>query len=93
MGALWLAATARADDAYYEVRVDDLKLTEGVRPQPPSSDWRFWRLRERAWTMLPHVVLDGAGEGYINGGGVGGTIQPLGDAASDGRTRIGRHPH
>ena len=62
LGILALASVAAADDAstYYQVRIGDLKITEGTLPQALSThDWRFW---QRAWAMLPYVVLNGEGE-------------------------------
>ena len=66
LGVLALATAAHAEDAYYRVRLGDLKITEGTLPQPPSMpDWRHW---QRAWAMLPYAVLDGGGEAYVNSG-------------------------
>ncbi len=64
LGTLALASVAAADDVYYQVRIGDLKITEGERPQAPSRN--EWRFRERAWAMLPYVALDGAGETYVD---------------------------
>ena len=63
LGVLVVAAAVDAEDIYYRVPIDDLKITEGSRPKPPSNS--DWRLRERAWAMLPYAVLDGAGEVYV----------------------------
>lgn len=63
LGILSLVSAAVADDAFYEVRINDLRITEGDRPQRPSA--ADWRQRARTWAMLPYVVLDGQGEAYI----------------------------
>jgi hypothetical protein len=53
------AAHATAEEAYYDVSLTDLRLTEGQLP----ADLDVWRMRlpERR----PYAVLDGEGEAYI----------------------------
>ena len=41
-----------------------MQFAENKRPTPPADP--SWRLRERPWTMLPYIVLDGAGEAYMD---------------------------
>lgn len=57
------SSAARAESAYYQISLDDLKITEG---ELPASDNRF---RGRMWMMgrqmLPYAVLDGEGEIYL----------------------------
>ena len=64
VGVLALASAVWADDAYYQVRLDDLKITDGKRPQTPSND--DWRQRELAWCMLPYAVIEGDGEVFVH---------------------------
>jgi hypothetical protein len=65
VSVLAFAVVGRADDHYYRVKIDDLKITEGALPTKPSSfpDWRKWRQRA---SKPPYAVLDGAGEVYVN---------------------------
>lgn len=72
-------ATAAADDAYYRVKLADLKI-EGQRPERTQPDWRF---RERTWAMCPYVVLDGKGEVYLGDSNVPADV-PWGTPQFDG---------
>jgi hypothetical protein len=70
IGVLSLAVAARADDSYYRVRIDDLKITEGERPKEPArNDVWHWRRHE---AVRPYAVLDGKGEVYV------GSSRPVG---------------
>ena len=61
-----LAASVFADDVFYLVRLDNLKVTEGELPAATQpSDWRDWSRIER---MQPYVVLDGEGEAFVGQG-------------------------
>jgi hypothetical protein len=72
---------ARAEDAYYQVPVSGLKLTEGTLPEPGRS-WSGSR-----WQLLPatqpYAVLDGQGEVYIgNPGGDMPWMPPVFESAT-----------
>ena len=63
VGTLTFAIVGRADNSYYRVKFDDLKITEGELPkQPTHDDWRHWRRRE---AIRPYAALDGQGEVYV----------------------------
>ena len=49
--------TARADEAFFRLKLQDLKLVEGSLPQAASG--------ESGQTILPRVIVDGKGEGYV----------------------------
>jgi hypothetical protein len=55
-------ATVAADDAFYQVRLGELKI-ESKRPEVPAT-WE-WQYRERSPGMHPYIVLDGQGEAYL----------------------------
>jgi len=58
-------ASARAEDAYFRVPLQDLTLTEGSLPvNDPERFWNWWSDRSRA--MLAYVVLDQPGEAYVD---------------------------
>ena len=58
-------AAAVADDAFYQIKLSDLKIN-GKRPEQIQLDLPTnWRNHERSWTMFPYVVLDGQGEAYL----------------------------
>lgn len=59
-----LAVAARAEDAFYFVPLEDLKLTEGKFPEQPASRYD-WRNRQRREAMQARAVLDGEGEVYF----------------------------
>ncbi|MBN1394387.1 MAG: hypothetical protein JW959_05145 [Pirellulales bacterium] len=64
------AAAALAGDAYYDVPIRELKLTEGELPSRETiNQWRPYDERERLLAMWPYVVLDGPGEAYVVGRG------------------------
>jgi len=67
VAAAWTTA-AWAGDAYYSVRVTDLKFTEGRLPTSSSQHWSS-ALNQRLPAMQPYVVLDGAGEAYAHAQG------------------------
>ena len=61
------AATASAEDAFWSVRLADLKLTEGKLPEAGAHpSWRSG-LFERLQAMVPYAVLDAEGEAYVTG--------------------------
>ena len=64
LGALAVAAVAVAEDAYYRNSFSEMQFAEGKKPVVPSAD--RWPFQERAWTMLPYVVLDTPGEAYMD---------------------------
>ena len=70
--ALGLAATAYAGDAFYNIPMQELKITEGSLPKRERVDWRAYVELER---MQPRAALSGPGEVYVVGrlvpGGVG----------------------
>ena len=63
--AALLLQTAAAGDAYYDLPISSLTLTEGTLPSDAATDnWRRWRMTS---VMRPYVVLDGEGEAYVSG--------------------------
>jgi hypothetical protein len=58
-----LASVARADDLFYVVTPDLLKITEGAFPTPNPENRNVWPSGGNE--MRPAVVLDGAGEAYL----------------------------
>jgi hypothetical protein len=75
VGILALATAARADDSYYRVRFDDLKITEGELPKPSTEyDWRLWQRRE---ALQPYASLDGKGEIYVGPSNYSGRRSPF----------------
>ena len=51
-----------ADDAYFDVALDHLAITEGKLPKPRANDdWRNYALREM---LRAYVVIDGPGDAY-----------------------------
>jgi hypothetical protein len=68
---LWLCAAAlllqnaRAADAYYDLPVASLTLTEGSLPAGESQGYfRNWQMME---ILQPYAALDGEGEVYVSG--------------------------
>jgi hypothetical protein len=59
--ALGLASRCFAEDAYFEVPLDKLALTEGQLPAAGAPSMEKWELRQ---SMRPYIVLDGPGEAY-----------------------------
>ena len=59
---LALSKPALAEDAYYRVAVDALKITDGKRPGAPEHARRFW---DTPSSLRLRVVLDGKGEAYV----------------------------
>jgi hypothetical protein len=57
------AASAAGDDAFYQIRIGDLKLTEGSLPD--RGDPPDWRRGQSVTAMAPYAVLDGHGEAYL----------------------------
>ena len=75
VGTLTLAIAARADDSYYRVRIDDLKITEGELPkQSEQYDWRHWRWHE---VIRPYAVLDGQGKVYVRSTRYSSMVPPV----------------
>ncbi len=65
-----IAGTAFAADAYYDVPVRELELTEGEFPaRKEITQWRPYSEMERLRAMRPYAVLDGEGEVYVVGRG------------------------
>ncbi len=62
--AVRLFQTATAGEAYFNVPISSLPLTEGKRPSggPPSG--RHWQMRS---ILQPYAVLDSPGEAYVSG--------------------------
>ena len=55
--------STRAEDAYFRVRVERLKLLEGKLPTTRQDEsYREWRQQSAMW---PRVVLEGSGEAYV----------------------------
>ncbi|NLF08665.1 MAG: hypothetical protein GX594_11915 [Pirellulaceae bacterium] len=68
--AAWLASSAFAGDAYYEIPIRELTLTEGELPvRKDASQWRPYAQTERLRAMRPYAVLDEQGEVYVFGQG------------------------
>ena len=68
--AAGIAGVAFGGDAYYDVPIRELKLTEGELPvRKEISRWRPSSERERLRAMRPYAVLDGPGEVYVVGRG------------------------
>ena len=59
-----LLQTAAAGDAYYNLPLASLTLTEGKLPVDQAEpNWRQWRMPS---TVQDYAVLDGAGEAYVS---------------------------
>jgi hypothetical protein len=58
------AATALAEDVYYEVPVNTLVFTQGALPS--TADASFGRLWRRQPALAAYAVLDGDGEVYLS---------------------------
>lgn len=68
--AAGIAGVAFGGDAYYDVPIRELKLTEGELPvSKDANNWRPYSNRERLRAMYPYAVLDGPGEVYVVGRG------------------------
>ncbi len=68
--AAGIAGVAFGGDAYYDVPIRELKLTEGELPvRKEITRWRPSSERERLRAMRPYAVLDGQGEVYVVGRG------------------------
>ena len=75
-GTLLIAATlscllARAEDAYYNVPLKSLTLSEGTIPTEFEWRSRAWQISE---VLQPYVAMDGDAEAYLGGEG----FQPWG---------------
>ncbi len=65
-----IAGVAFGGDAYYDVPIRELKLTDGELPvRKEITRWRSSSERERLRAMWPYAVLDGPGEVYVVGRG------------------------
>ncbi len=63
LGRRGLGRPCCAEDAYYNIPLDKLELTEGQLPKGEKEiDWRYWQLQQY---MRPYVILDGGGEVYV----------------------------
>src|SRR6185436_10703668 len=63
IGIVTLSSAAVAEDAYYDVPLGSLQLTEGKLPivsSPPGTPFEF------TFTMHSYAVLDGPGEAYTH---------------------------
>lgn len=70
MLAAVIASTAFAEDAYYEMPIRELKLTEGELPvRKDDFQWRPYTQSERLRAMWPYAVLDCPGKVYVVGRG------------------------
>jgi hypothetical protein len=63
---LFLAHVAGAQDAYFNLPLGSLKLTEGTLPKATATDQRHLHW-QRAPALQPYVVIDGEGEAYVEG--------------------------
>lgn len=73
VGLVLAIGRARAEDAYYDVRLGDLKLAEGQIPGDAHSS---------VGDSRPYATLDGQGEAYVRfPAGWRGFERPVGDAA------------
>lgn len=70
VAAIW-AGTALADDAYYDIRLNDLKLVEGSFPVGDKTSLRRYELLP---SMRAYATLDGSGEACIVGRGWQGDL-------------------
>ena len=59
---LVFATAAAGEDAFFRVRLAQLKLTEGVLPDDKGQPPKNWQL---ANAVKPYAVLDGSGEAYV----------------------------
>lgn len=68
LAALVFVAGARAEDAYYQVPIRELKLTEGKLPEGKESNstWRRWQV---AQFYDPYARVEGGGEVYFASNG------------------------
>lgn len=65
---LWLVlngAVASAEEAFYSVRVADVELTEGQRPEYDLSATFSWSFPWRERIPAPYAAIDGDGEAMI----------------------------
>ena len=66
-GLLFWIGTAQAEDAFFRVSVDHLKITSGELPKtPPDSSVSYNDLPTGEF-IVPYAVLDGEGEVYLPG--------------------------
>lgn len=70
MLAAGIASAAFAGNAFYEMPIRELKLTEGKLPvRKDTNNWQRYNQTERIRAMWPYVVLDCPGEVYVVGQG------------------------
>ena len=68
--AAGIAGTAFGGDAYYNIPIYELKLTEGELPvRKDRNEYRPYTQTDRLRAMRPYAVLDGPGEVYVIGRG------------------------
>lgn len=68
--AAGVAGPAFGGEAYYDVPIRELKLTEGELPdRKEAAEYRPYTEMERLRAMRPYAVLDGPGEVYVVGRG------------------------
>ena len=58
------AAVAAGEDAFYNIPLGDLKITEGSLPD--HWDPYEWPPNQRVGAMVPYAVLEGDGEAYLD---------------------------
>lgn len=78
--AALLLQTAAAGDAYYNLPVSALTLTEGTLPANEAvENWRRWRMMS---AIQPYAALDGEGEAYISGDNNMSRMRSRGESSS-----------
>ncbi len=79
--AVWLSLTsvAWAEDSYFRVRWNELKITDGELPvYKPAND--NWPLRQQIMRVTPFVVLDAPGEAYLQRGDLWSNVLDVNDS-------------
>jgi len=78
-----LATAAPADETYFDVPVRDLEILDGTLPKPLASSAGWWAAHD--W-LAPRIVLDGAGEAYVDITSTG--TDPGATGFADARVRV-----
>jgi hypothetical protein len=68
-----LCSAALADDAFFRVRLTELKFTDGELPNYRAVQ-PDWRVRQRVQQTRPDVQLDESGEAYLQRGDLGSSV-------------------
>lgn len=72
--ALGSAGAVLAEDAYYDLPIQEVKLADGSLPvRKESLDWRAY---QRSTQLQPYVIVDGPGEAYLTSERDGGSGLP-----------------